>query len=217
MRVFLVILLALVAVGAAGVWALGEFGHAFSGSQSEAREPLVIEPEIVAANDQAVPPAPAPNSAPTLQSQPAAPAAPAPAPAQVPSTETAAVPPAASEPALAPAETAPAQAARRANPMTPDRLDATGPALRSIVPQVRPRRLHRRHRRPLLRRLSLPSRSRQRLHPNQRPLRAPRPRRLRRLRLLPQPGCSHSSSRGKSPIIVRRPSSRSTRRSMFRW
>ena len=140
MRVFLVILLALVALGAAGVWALGEYGHVFSGSQSEAREPLVIEPEIVAANDQPAPPAPAPNSAPTLQSQPAAPAAPAPAPSAAP---TPVAPPATTDAAPAPAETAPAEpppaeAERRANPLRADKLDDTGPALRSIVPQEAP-------------------------------------------------------------------------------
>ncbi len=142
MRVFLVILLALVAVGAAGVWALGEFGHVFSGSQTEAREPLVIEPEIVAANDQVAPAAPTPNSAPTLQSQ-QAPAAAAPAPASEPAP---AVPEAKEEAAPAPVEAAPAEPARaraasaprRSAPLTADRLDEAGPTLRSAAPQDEP-------------------------------------------------------------------------------
>jgi hypothetical protein len=143
MRVFLVILLAVVALGAAGVWALGEYGHVFSGSQSAAREPLVIEPEIVAANDQAAPPAAAtPNSAPTLQSQPAAPApAPAAPPPVAATPAPSAAPPAATDAAPAepaPAEAPPAEAQRRANPLRTEKLDSTGPALRSIVPQEAP-------------------------------------------------------------------------------
>ena len=135
MRVFLVILFAVVAFGAAGVWALGQFGHVFLGPQYAEREPLVIEPEIVSASDQAAAPAAAtPNSAPTLQSQPAAPSAPTPAPV---------APPVATDAAPAPAETAPAQPApaeaqRRASPLRAEKLDDTGPALRSIVPQDAP-------------------------------------------------------------------------------
>jgi hypothetical protein len=132
MRVFLVILFAIIAFGAAGVWALGQFGGVFMGPQYAAREPLVIEPEIVAASDQAAPPAATPNSAPTLQSQPAAPAASAPGP----QVETGAPP--ASTDAAPPAETAPAPAARRANPLPAEKLDSTGPSLRSIVPQDAP-------------------------------------------------------------------------------
>jgi hypothetical protein len=70
-RILIVIVLAIVAVGAAGVWALGEYGHVFSGGQTEARAPLVREPELVAAND-AAPAAPTSNPAPALQSAPAA-------------------------------------------------------------------------------------------------------------------------------------------------
>jgi hypothetical protein len=132
MRVFLVTLFAVVAFGAAGVWALGQFGGVFLGPEYAAREPLVIEPEIVAANDQAAPPAATPNSAPTLQSQPAAPATPTP----VPQVETAAPPPAATDAAPpAAAETAPAPPARRATPLQAEKLDSAGPSPRSAVPQ----------------------------------------------------------------------------------
>jgi hypothetical protein len=64
----IVVVLALVAVAAGGVWALGEFGGTAASVTSEARAPLVREPEIVAAATPA-PSAttvkPAPRSAPT--------------------------------------------------------------------------------------------------------------------------------------------------------
>lgn len=70
MRVLIVVVLAIVALGAAGVWALGEYGHLFSGGQTEARAPLVREPELIAAND-AAPAAATANSEPALSSTPA--------------------------------------------------------------------------------------------------------------------------------------------------
>jgi len=70
MRLLLVILFALVAVGAAGVWALAEFGGALSGAQTEARAPLVSEPDIVAAADDAPVAVSAVNDAPALRSAP---------------------------------------------------------------------------------------------------------------------------------------------------
>lgn len=50
MRLVIVIVLAVVAVGAAGIWALGQFGGSLAGGTSEARAPIVREPELVAAN-----------------------------------------------------------------------------------------------------------------------------------------------------------------------
>ena len=129
MRVFLVILFAVVALGAVGVWALGQFGHVFMGPEYAAREPLVIEPEIVAANDAVAPAAATPNSTPTLQSQP-----PASAPAAPPASTDAA--PAPAEAALA--ESAPAEAERSASALRAEKLDSSGSALRSIVPQDAP-------------------------------------------------------------------------------
>ncbi|HEY7800721.1 MAG TPA: hypothetical protein VIA80_18285, partial [Hyphomonadaceae bacterium] len=120
------------------VWALGQFGHVFLGPQYAAREPLVIEPEIVAANDQPAPPAATPNSAPTLQSQPAAPAAPAPAPTPVPQGAAGAAPATTDAAPPASTEVAPAETARRVNPLQAENLDGTGPSLRSIVPQDAP-------------------------------------------------------------------------------
>ncbi len=100
MRLVIVVLLAIVAIGAAGVWALGEFGGAFSGGASEARAPTVREPELVAANDTKVSP-PAANPAPSLRSTaPAAP--PPPPPASEPTVQPQSAPPPASEAAPAP-------------------------------------------------------------------------------------------------------------------
>ena len=124
MRVFIVVVLAIIAIGAAGVWALGEYGHVFSADQTEARAPLVREPELVAANDAAQPPA-QPNAAPALRSAPA------------PQKETAAPvePQAAPAPADAPA--AAAAPAPAATPFVAERLDAA-PAARSAAPPPPP-------------------------------------------------------------------------------
>ena len=119
MRLLIVIILALVAVGSAGVWALGEYGHVFAGGALEAREPLVIEPELVAASD-AAPAAPAPNPAPTLRSQPA-PAAPSVQPQSVPAPATAA-------PSATPAPPPPP-----GSPVLAERFEAA-PAARSAAP-----------------------------------------------------------------------------------
>jgi hypothetical protein len=123
MRVLIAVVLAIVAIGAAGIWALGQFGHMFSGGQAEARAPLVREPELVAATDTAPAASAAPNETYTLQSEPepkaAAPATAAPAPAE--SAEVAPPPP---PPPPPPAPDAAASARLRA-----DSLEA--PALRS--------------------------------------------------------------------------------------
>jgi hypothetical protein len=94
MRLLIVVILALVAVGSAGVWALGEYGHIFAGGASAAREPLVREPELVAASDVG-PAAAAPNPAPSLRSQPAPvePQAAPPAPPPAPEDTVSAAPP----------------------------------------------------------------------------------------------------------------------------
>ncbi|MDP3493794.1 MAG: hypothetical protein Q8R82_11810 [Hyphomonadaceae bacterium] len=116
MRNAIVIGLAIIALLAGGVWALGQFGGGLTGDTTEARAPLVREPEIViaeapaqpvASNPQAslrtAPAAPAKPAAPTpakpLHAEPTAPAAtatPDPAPT---TTEPAAKEPAAVEPA----------------------------------------------------------------------------------------------------------------------
>ena len=67
MRIAVVIGLAIVAIAAAGVWALGQFGGALTGGVGEARAPIVREPDLVAANTPAKPKTP--NAAPSLQSQ----------------------------------------------------------------------------------------------------------------------------------------------------
>jgi hypothetical protein len=128
MRTLVVVVLAIIAVGAAGVWALGEYGSVLAGGQSEARAPLVREPEIVAENEVAMA-APAPNADPALRSAPATaepvpadPAPPPPPPPPAPSPRSlsaesldaapsarAVAPPDATAPA--PTDTAPAPAA----------------------------------------------------------------------------------------------------------
>ncbi len=99
MRNAIVIGLAIIAVLAAGVWGLGQFGGALTGGVGEPQTPVVREPEIVvagapvqapAANPQAsLRTAPAPAAAPT----PAVPEAAAPAPEVVPPAAVEAAPP----------------------------------------------------------------------------------------------------------------------------
>ena len=85
MRMVIIVVLALVAVAAGGVWALGQFGGAGASVVSEARAPLVREPEIVAA--AAPVQAPATNTKPSLRTTPATPKAAEPAkPAETPAT-----------------------------------------------------------------------------------------------------------------------------------
>jgi hypothetical protein len=126
-RIFIVVVLAIVAIGAAGIWALGEYGHVFTGGQTEVQAPLVREPELVAANEPARAVA-EPNPAATLRSAPAPQATPpAPAPADAPAATAAA-------PTDAPAATASAPAAK---PFTAESLDAA-PAARSAAPPPPP-------------------------------------------------------------------------------
>ncbi len=106
MRMVIVVVLALIAIAAGGVWALGQFGGSAASVASEARAPLVREPEIIAAAAPAQGSPTSPN--PALRSAPAAPRAPEPArPADTPappSTEPA-VP--AADPAAPPPEPKP--------------------------------------------------------------------------------------------------------------
>ncbi len=83
MRNAIVIGLAIVAVLAAGVWGLGQFGGAPTGGVGEPQAPIVREPEIVVASAPVQPPAANPQaslrSAPAATPAPAAPKADAPA------------------------------------------------------------------------------------------------------------------------------------------
>lgn len=118
MRNAIVIGLAIIAVLAGGVWALGQFGGGLTGGVGEPQAPIVREPEIVVseapvqpaeANPPAalsttpVKPAAKPAPAPTQPTKPApAPAAPA---TTEPEATTAPETPTPTEPATAPAET----------------------------------------------------------------------------------------------------------------
>jgi hypothetical protein len=111
MRMVIIVALALVAIAAGGVWAVGQFGGGLTGGVGEARAPLVREPEIVVAAAPA--PAPSTNTKPALRSAP--------------------VTPKAAEPAK-PVET-PAPAAK---PTTPA-ADPAAPAADPATPQAEPK------------------------------------------------------------------------------
>jgi len=110
MRNAIVIGLAIIAVLAAGVWGLGQFGGALTGGVGEPQAPVVREPEIVVAEVPVEPASSNPQA--SLQTAPTKPAAkPAPAPATASSTPAEPVPttpPATTEPAADPAPGAPA-------------------------------------------------------------------------------------------------------------
>ena len=72
MRKAIVIGLAFVAVLAAGVWGLGQFGGGLTGGVGEPQAPLIREPELVVAEAPTQPPASNPQA--NLRSAPAAPA-----------------------------------------------------------------------------------------------------------------------------------------------
>ncbi len=120
MRTFVVVVLAIVAVVAAGFWALGQFGPMLADGATEARAPLVREPELVAATD-AAPAAPTPNDSSALSSTPAEPI-PAPPPPPVTATPQSAE----SAPAQPPVAAAPAPGVA---PLPAERLAA--PAARA--------------------------------------------------------------------------------------
>ncbi|RYD93821.1 MAG: hypothetical protein EOP61_22830, partial [Sphingomonadales bacterium] len=98
MRNAIVIGLAIIAVLAAGVWGLGQFGGALAGGVGEPQPPIVREPEIVVASAPVQ--APAANPQASLRAAPAATPAPA-----APKTVEPAAP--AAEPAAAPEATPP--------------------------------------------------------------------------------------------------------------
>lgn len=157
MRNAIVIGLAVVAVLAAGVWGLGQFGGAFTGGVGEPQAPIVREPEIVVAEAPVEPPASNPQASLRTAPAPTAKPAPTPAPAAVApapvtpapaSPEPAATAPAAAEPpAAAPATTEPVAPAK---PPLTTALDGKGglqiPALPKLPgqqqmqtqPQVQP-------------------------------------------------------------------------------
>lgn len=110
MRNAIVIGLAIIAVLAGGVWALGQFGGGLTGGVGEPQAPIVREPEIVVA--EAPPQQPAANPPAALSTTPAKPAPtpaqpakPAPAPATTEPTTTTPETPTPAEPATAPVET----------------------------------------------------------------------------------------------------------------
>ncbi|RYG37577.1 MAG: hypothetical protein EON93_03390, partial [Burkholderiales bacterium] len=75
MRNAIVIGLAIIAVLAAGVWGLGQFGGALTGGVGEPQPPIVREPEIVVATAPTQPPVANPQA--SLRTAPAATPAPA--------------------------------------------------------------------------------------------------------------------------------------------
>jgi len=118
MRNAIVIGLAIIAVLAAGVWGLGQFGGALTGGIGEAQAPIVREPEIVVATAPVQ--APAANPQASLRT---APAAAAPARVAVPEAAPSApeiVPPATPE-AATPVE--PGQATPNSKPSLSTTLD----------------------------------------------------------------------------------------------
>ncbi|MBP9233263.1 MAG: hypothetical protein KBF30_01225 [Hyphomonadaceae bacterium] len=116
MRNAIVIGLAIIAVLAAGVWGLGEFGGGLTGGVSEPQVPIVREPEIVVAQAPVEPPASNPQA--SLRTAPAT-------PSSTPITPAPATPaPTANEPAATePATTEPAAPAK---PSLPTTLDGKG-------------------------------------------------------------------------------------------
>ena len=123
-RIVIAAALAVVAIGAGGVWALGQFGGSANPVVSEPREPIVREPEIVLT--PAAEPAPAqPTPAKSTPPKPSKPAV------NTPKTEPRVEPPkadpapAAPEPAVTPSTAAPATPAQPQASTTPTNpLDA---------------------------------------------------------------------------------------------
>jgi|JI10StandDraft_1071094.scaffolds.fasta_scaffold55244_4 hypothetical protein len=143
MRNAIVIGLAVVAVLAAGVWGLGQFGGAFTGGVGEPQAPIVREPEIVVAEAPVEPPASNPQASLRTAPAPTAKPAPTPAPAAVApapvtpapaSPEPAATAPAAAEPpAAAPATT---EAVAPAKPPLTTALDGKGGLQLPALPKL---------------------------------------------------------------------------------
>ncbi len=148
MRNAIVIGLAIIAVVAAGVWGLGQFGGAFTGGVGEPQAPIVREPEIVVAQAPVEPAAVNPQAslrtAPSIPTKPAvtptpapvtpAPVTPAPVTPAPTTSEPAATAPAATEaPATAPATTEPATAAK---PSLTTTLDGKGGLKLPTLPKL---------------------------------------------------------------------------------
>lgn len=145
MRNAIVIGLAVIAVLAAGVWGLGQFGGAFTGGVGEPQAPIVREPEIVVA--EAPVQQPAANPPASLRTapapKPATPTKPAATPAPTP-VEPAPTAPVTAEPApTAPAVTEPAttepKAAEPAAPAKPSlttTLDGKGGLQLPALPKL---------------------------------------------------------------------------------
>lgn len=128
MRMVLVLLLAIVAVGAAGVWALGEYGGNLLGTKTELQEPIVREPELVAANDAVTPPTA--NSDPALRSVPAPETASA-----EPSVQTQSAPaPAAEAKEAEKTESGATPAPPPPNPVAPNTLDTPASTRSAAAP-----------------------------------------------------------------------------------
>lgn len=121
-RIVIAALLALIAVGAGAVWAIGQFGGSANPVISEPREPIVREPEIVAAVERAAQPQAAPLTTPIpakpkpqkANPAPAKPSTPEQAPAAEPKAEVTPAP--VTEPAATP-ETPATQSAKSKNPL----------------------------------------------------------------------------------------------------
>jgi hypothetical protein len=142
MRTAIVIVLAIIAVAASGVWALGQFGANLTGGVGAPRAPIIREPEIVVATAPAQPPAP--NTQPALRSAPAPastaenPAQPASAP---PAPATEAIPPAA-DPSAPPAPPNPNLRSTLDPPSLPIVPDLTDlPSQKTTAPAATPEAL----------------------------------------------------------------------------
>ena len=159
-RIVIAAALALVAIGAGGVWAVGQFGGSANPVVSEPREPIVREPEIVVT--PAVDPAPGqPTPAKPTPAKPNKPAVNTPKVDPAPATPEPAVPPstaAPETPATPPANTTPSNPLDAlksrvnkeidkakdqlkppvTNPSTPSTLDSPQPATPSTTPATAP-------------------------------------------------------------------------------
>lgn len=128
MRNAIVIGLAIIAVLAAGVWGVGQFGGAFTGGVGEPQAPIVREPEIVVAEAPAQPPASNPQA--SLRTAPATP---------TPTKPAAALTPAPVAPApVAPATSAPASPEPAATAPATTEPPATAPATTEPVAPAKP-------------------------------------------------------------------------------
>ena len=132
MRNAIVIGLAIIAVLAGGVWALGQFGGGLTGGVGEPQAPIVREPEIVVAEAPVQPAAANPPEA--LSTAPAKPAAkPAPAPAQPAKPAPAPTAPATTEPATAATPETPAPAEPATAPVETPATTPAKPSLSTVL------------------------------------------------------------------------------------